>query len=89
MLSPERHTRILQALTESPAVRVADLAATLGVSDMTIRRDIDLLDEKHLLKKIHGGASRLDVLSSIEPASPIRRISNCGQNGILPLGLAS
>ncbi|NYE96519.1 DeoR/GlpR family transcriptional regulator of sugar metabolism [Psychromicrobium silvestre] len=67
MLSPERHTRILQALTESPAVRVADLAATLGVSDMTIRRDIDLLDEKHLLKKIHGGASRLDVLSSIEP----------------------
>ncbi|WP_394941544.1 DeoR/GlpR family DNA-binding transcription regulator [Psychromicrobium sp. YIM B11713] len=67
MLSAERHARILQALAEAPAVRVAELAMNLGVSDMTIRRDIDLLDEQHLLKKIHGGASRLDVLSSIEP----------------------
>lgn len=67
MLSPERHSRILQALIEVPAVRVAELADLLGVSDMTVRRDIELLDEQHLLKKIHGGASRLDVLSSIEP----------------------
>lgn len=67
MLSPERQSRILQALAEAPAVRASELAGLFGVSDMTIRRDIELLDGQHLLKKIHGGASRIDVLSSIEP----------------------
>ncbi|MBQ1444263.1 MAG: DeoR/GlpR transcriptional regulator [Renibacterium sp.] len=67
MLPPERHSRILQALRDAPAVRVAGLAAALDVSEMTIRRDIEILDEQQLLKKIHGGASRLNALSSIEP----------------------
>lgn len=67
MLPPERHSRILQSLREAPAVRVAGLAAALDVSEMTIRRDIEILDEQQLLKKIHGGASRLNALSSTEP----------------------
>lgn len=67
MLPPERHSRILQALRDAPAVRVAGLAAALEVSEMTVRRDIEILDEQQLLKKIHGGASRLNALSSIEP----------------------
>lgn len=67
MLPPERHSRILQALRDAPAVRVAGLATALEVSEMTIRRDIDILDEQQLLKKIHGGASRLNAPSSVEP----------------------
>lgn len=47
--------------------RVAGLAAALDVSEMTVRRDIEILDEQQLLKKIHGGASRINALTSVEP----------------------
>ena len=37
-------------------MRVADLAETLGVSLMTVRRDIEALEDAGLVQKIHGGA---------------------------------
>ena len=44
MLAAERRQAILRALNAGGAVRVADLAAELDVSDMTVRRDLDALD---------------------------------------------
>lgn len=56
MLAAQRRQAILQALDARGAVRVADLAADLDVSEMTVRRDLDALDEESLLRKVHGGA---------------------------------
>jgi DeoR/GlpR family transcriptional regulator of sugar metabolism len=56
MLAAERRRAILRALNSGGAVRVADLAAELRVSEMTVRRDLDALDEQNLLRKVHGGA---------------------------------
>lgn len=67
MLAPERQARILKELQLHEAVRVADIAALLNVSEMTIRRDIEALDQNGLARKIHGGAMRLARLSSLEP----------------------
>ena len=67
MLAPERQARILKELQLHEAVRVADIAAALSVSEMTIRRDIEALDSNGLLRKIHGGAMRLARLSALEP----------------------
>ncbi|POH74801.1 DeoR/GlpR family DNA-binding transcription regulator [Arthrobacter glacialis] len=67
MLAPERQARILKELQLHEAVRVADIAATLNVSEMTIRRDIEALDHNGLARKIHGGAMRLARLSALEP----------------------
>ncbi|ALE05093.1 hypothetical protein AL755_05670 [Arthrobacter sp. ERGS1:01] len=67
MLAPERQARILKELQLHEAVRVADVAATLNVSEMTIRRDIEALDQNGLARKIHGGAMRLARLSALEP----------------------
>lgn len=67
MLAPERQARILKELQLHEAVRVADIAATLNVSEMTIRRDIEALDSNGLARKIHGGAMRLARLSALEP----------------------
>lgn len=67
MLAPERQARILKELQLHEAVRVADVATTLNVSEMTIRRDIEALDQGGLLRKIHGGAMRMSRLSAIEP----------------------
>ncbi|MCQ9163538.1 DeoR/GlpR family DNA-binding transcription regulator [Arthrobacter sp. STN4] len=67
MLAPERQARILRELQLHEAVRVADVAAALKVSEMTIRRDIEMLDANGLARKVHGGAMRLARLSALEP----------------------
>ncbi|MFI5085950.1 MAG: DeoR family transcriptional regulator, partial [Actinomycetales bacterium] len=59
MLAPERQSRILSELQHAEAVRVADLAKTLMVSEMTVRRDIEALEERQQLRRVHGGAVRL------------------------------
>jgi DeoR/GlpR family transcriptional regulator of sugar metabolism len=56
MLAAERRQAILRALHAGGAVRVADLAAELDVSEMTVRRDLEALDTQNLLRKVHGGA---------------------------------
>lgn len=66
MLAAERHAAILDHLTRQPAVRVSGLAVALGVSEMTVRRDIDTLEARGALVRVHGGAVRPGSLSSVE-----------------------
>lgn len=56
MLAPERHELILRSLRRHGRLRVADLAAELGVSAITVRRDLAELDAAGLLRRVHGGA---------------------------------
>ena len=48
-------------------MRVRDLARTLDVSEMTVRRDLDTLAGDGLVDKVHGGATRTNGRSSAEP----------------------
>ena len=57
MLAQQRQAAIVARVRSDGAVRVADLVADLGVSDMTIRRDLEALAERGLLAKVHGGAT--------------------------------
>ena len=52
----ERHKAILDLLRAAGSVDVGTLSLRLGVSAVTIRKDLDLLEEKHLLYRTHGGA---------------------------------
>ena len=65
-LAGRRHQRILHELADHGDVRVRDLTALLGVSEMTIRRDLDVLAADGLLMKVHGGATRLGVQRSTD-----------------------
>lgn len=56
MLKQERHQRILKELTEKRKVLSVNLSKILNVSEDTIRRDLNELNGKHLLYKVHGGA---------------------------------
>lgn len=56
----ERHSIILELLREFGKVDVADLSSKLKVSAVTIRKDLDLLEEKKLLYRTHGGAILAD-----------------------------
>lgn len=57
MLAAQRRELILDQVRHSGAARVSDLTQRLGVSDMTIRRDLDFLARHGLIEKVHGGAT--------------------------------
>ncbi|WP_327003244.1 substrate-binding domain-containing protein [Dactylosporangium sp. NBC_01737] len=57
MFNLQRQERLMEELRRLGAVRVKDLAAVLGVSELTVRRDIASLAERNLLTKVHGGAT--------------------------------
>ncbi|HXF03184.1 MAG TPA: DeoR/GlpR family DNA-binding transcription regulator [Arthrobacter sp.] len=67
MLAPERRRYLLQELSVRETVRVSEVAHTLQVSEMTVRRDIDALDGEGVLRKVHGGATRLRGTQEAEP----------------------
>src|ERR1700688_696929 len=53
-----RHQHIISQLTAAPTLRASELAAVLGVSGETIRRDLMELQEQKLINRTYGGASR-------------------------------
>lgn len=57
----QRLVQILDAVRTRGHVHVEQLAADLGVSQATIRRDLAALDHESLLRRTHGGASQPDT----------------------------
>jgi DeoR family fructose operon transcriptional repressor len=69
MLAEERQARILEVLQESDSrmVTISALTDLFGVSGMTVRRDLDRLEEAGLVKRVHGGAIAYDGLIYEKP----------------------
>jgi DeoR family transcriptional regulator, fructose operon transcriptional repressor len=67
MLPAARHQSIVDAVRRERVVRVSDLAQQLGVSLMTVRRDIEMLEESGQVERIHGGAKLPGDASTHEP----------------------
>ncbi|EIE98515.1 DeoR/GlpR family DNA-binding transcription regulator [Saccharomonospora glauca] len=67
MLASQRRSRILEEIRRSGAVRVSALVERLGVSDMTVRRDLEVLAQQGQLQKVHGGAILPGGRSTEEP----------------------
>lgn len=57
MLAQQRQAEIAELVRVHGVVRVVDLAARFGVSDMTVRRDLEALANKAIVVKVHGGAA--------------------------------
>ncbi|MDF0595319.1 DeoR/GlpR family DNA-binding transcription regulator [Psychromarinibacter halotolerans] len=62
MPAPVRQSLIMAAFERDSFISIGDLAEELGVSGMTIRRDISQLEERGGLKRTHGGAVRAELL---------------------------
>lgn len=63
-----RKTEILDLLHAEQAIKVRTLASHFGVSEMTIRRDLEDLEEHGLLVRTHGGAIPTAKLRFLENA---------------------
>lgn len=72
MLPAARHQSIVDAVQRERVVRVSDLAQQLGVSPMTVRRDIELLEESGRVERIHGGAKLPGDASTHEPGFELK-----------------
>jgi DeoR/GlpR family transcriptional regulator of sugar metabolism len=67
MLAGQRQMLIVEEVRRRGAVRVSELTELLDVSNMTIRRDLDVLAASGLVEKVHGGATVRGRPSTDEP----------------------
>ena len=61
LLAEQRRAAIAAQVRSAGGVRVTELVARFAVSDMTIRRDLDVLAREGLVDKVHGGAVALSA----------------------------
>ncbi|MFF2998180.1 DeoR/GlpR family DNA-binding transcription regulator [Streptomyces sp. NPDC057950] len=71
MMSAERLKKIADAVGETGRLSVAELAELTGASEMTIRRDLELLADQGVLERYRGGARSL-LLRGEEPPFALR-----------------
>jgi DeoR family transcriptional regulator, fructose operon transcriptional repressor len=57
LLTPERHRKIIEKLSEKQIVTIQELVEATSSSESTIRRDLSQLQKGKKLKRVHGGAS--------------------------------
>ncbi|MBE5852240.1 MAG: DeoR/GlpR transcriptional regulator [Lachnospiraceae bacterium] len=75
MLALERRNLILEKLQEEKRVVVSELSQIYGVSEETIRRDLDKLDKDGLAVKSYGGAV-INENTSIDMPFNVRKKKN-------------
>lgn len=59
LLEQERHQLIIHALKNKETIKLQELVELTKSSESTIRRDLTNLEKQKYLKRVHGGASRL------------------------------
>lgn len=84
MTTYERRQSLLDILRKQPGLRVPDLALALGVSEGTVRNDLNALEEQGLLTRVHGGAV-LTQQNHFQNTSFVRRYQ---QNAAAKLAIA-
>lgn len=85
LMPAERQQEILRRASLRRIVKVSDLAAELGVHEMTIRRDLEVLAERGLMERIHGGARMLEQ-SGLEASFVIRSGSHVAEKASIAEG---
>jgi DeoR/GlpR family transcriptional regulator of sugar metabolism len=66
MLKEERLQRILEVILKAGHAKAGDLAESFGVSEITIRRDLNELAERGFIRRAHGGAI-ISISAPLEP----------------------
>ncbi len=69
MFNATRHRQILDYVASHKSVSVTELRDTLGISMSTLRRDVQALNDRGLLRRIHGGVMVVEDRRP-SPASP-------------------
>lgn len=76
LLTEERRQRIVSLIEARGTISAEDLVAQMGVSNMTIWRDLTVLEEAGKLRRIRGGAVRVENVNALEPLYAAKRVLN-------------
>ena len=58
-----RFERVIQIVNERKKITTKELSELIGVSEMTVRRDLDILQKSGALRRLHGFAASLNNTS--------------------------
>jgi DeoR family transcriptional regulator, aga operon transcriptional repressor len=87
MLAVDRRHRILERVAEEQTIHIRELATDLGVSEMTIRRDITRLERDGFLRRTYGGATA-HVTRSLELAFNARALQSAAAKRMIGMAAA-
>ena len=76
LLSDQRRSRIIEMVQELGTLSVDDLVNVLDVSQMTIWRDLVVLDQAGKVRRVRGGVARIEKESEREPFYKNKRVVN-------------
>ena len=68
LLIEERRQHILALIQNEGRALVGDLSRDLGISQITIRKDLEYLQSKGLVQRTHGGALRIQSSALFDPS---------------------
>lgn len=68
LLIDERRQHILTLIQNEGRALVGELSRNLGISQITIRKDLEYLQSKGLVKRTHGGALRIQSSALFDPS---------------------
>ncbi|MFI1398053.1 substrate-binding domain-containing protein [Streptomyces sp. NPDC020681] len=81
----QRHERVLELVRERGSLRVSDLAAELGVSAVTLRRDVETLAAQGRVHRMHGSVVWPGGEPSGEPSGEPK--AGCAETGGAVIGM--
>jgi DeoR/GlpR family transcriptional regulator of sugar metabolism len=87
VLAVDRRHHILERVAEEQTIHIADLARALGVSEMTIRRDIRRLERDGFLRRTYGGATA-HVTRSLELGFNARALQHAAAKRLIGMKAA-
>ncbi len=70
MLIDERRQHVLECILRDGRAIVGELSDQLGISRITIRKDLEYLQSKGLIQRTHGGALAIQSSALFDPALP-------------------
>ncbi|MCM3657253.1 DeoR/GlpR family DNA-binding transcription regulator [Agromyces mediolanus] len=70
LIGPKRQRELLNYIRTYGAGSVNEMAKLLGVSTSTVRRDLNELQDRGLIERVHGGAAQVE--DDVEPLRPLR-----------------
>ncbi|MBN1298416.1 MAG: DeoR/GlpR transcriptional regulator [Actinobacteria bacterium] len=82
MLAVERKLKIAEVVEKNGGIKTSDLSSMFNVSEMTILRDLAILEDEGYLKRVYGGAVKLKR-SSVELSTGIRKHLNPEKKDII------
>jgi len=82
MLSAERRLKIAEMASNNSGIRTSELSHMFEVSEMTILRDLNVLEERGILKRVYGGAVAIKDTSRDIPVNLREKINVEAKNAI-------